>query len=337
MTTEELELLLSTPNTELGHALANLESPILILGANGKMGPTLTLLAKRSLELVNQPKDIIAISRFGNPEGKQWFEKHGIKTISCDLLAQEQVERLPNSTNIIYMAGRKFGTQESPSVTWIMNTLPPAHVCKRFANARMVVLSSGAVYPMVPVNEGGSVEGDPLTPPGEYANACIARERIFEYFAEENGTQISLIRLNYAVEPRYGVLVDIALKVFRQEPVDLTMGYLNCIWQRDANDMILRSFSLTSSPAHHLNLTGPETLSVRELAHAFGKEFDVEPIFSGNESDMALLNNATEALRIHGKPRMDVSEMVSLTADWISSGGELLGKPTHFEVRDGKY
>ncbi|MCB0714063.1 MAG: NAD(P)-dependent oxidoreductase [Ignavibacteriae bacterium] len=337
MTEQELDLLLSEPNERLGHTLSKLESPILILGANGKMGPTLSLLAKRSLELVGVEKKIVAISRFGDAEGRNWFEKHGIETQICDLLSRNEVNALPDSANILYMAGRKFGTQQQPSLTWSMNTLPPSYICERFTNARIVALSSGAVYPMVPVRGGGSTERDPLTPPGEYANACVARERMFEYYSEKQGTKIALIRLNYAVEPRYGVLVDIALKVYRREPVDLTMGYLNCIWQRDANDMILRSFDLASSPATPLNLTGLEIFSVRSLAEMFGKHFGHPPQFTGSESDHALLNNASATIQRLGEPEMSIEKMVRIVANWITTGGRLLGKPTHFEVRDGSY
>ncbi len=337
MTEQRLEDLLSEPNERLGRSLATLQSPILILGANGKMGPTLALLAQRALDLVNEEKEVIAVSRFGNQEGVKWFERHDIRTISCDLLERDDVRALPDSANIVYMAGRKFGTQENPALTWAMNALPPSYVCERFAGSRIVALSSGTVYPMVPVADGGSVESDPLTPPGEYANACVARERIFEYYSGKYGTQIALIRLNYAVEPRYGVLVDLALNVFSQQPIDLTMGYLNCIWQRDANDMILRTFDLASSPASILNLTGPETLSVREIASEFGKRFGIEPVFTGRESDLALLNNASTTLRHLGEPQMKVESILDITAEWIKLGGRTLGKPTHFEVRDGTY
>ncbi|MGE3802959.1 MAG: NAD-dependent epimerase/dehydratase family protein, partial [Candidatus Kapaibacterium sp.] len=319
----------------LGNSLSRLESPILILGANGKMGPTLSLLAKRSLELVGAEKKIIAISRFGDAEGRNWFESYGIETQTCDLLSRDEVHALPDSANILYMAGRKFGTQQQPSLTWSMNTLSPSYICERFPNARIVALSSGAVYPMVPVRGRGSIERDPLTPPGEYANACVARERMFEYYSEKQGTKIALIRLNYAVEPRYGVLVDIALKVYRREPIDLTMGYLNCIWQRDANDMILRSFDLASSPATPLNLTGLEILSVRNLAEMFGQHFGHSPHFTNSESDYALLNNASATVQQLGEPEMSVERMVGIVATWITTGGRLHGKPTHFEVRDG--
>ena len=337
MTEHELELLLSEPNERLGHALARLTSPLLILGANGKMGPTLALLAKRSLALVGKEIEVLAVSRFSDPEGEQWFRNHGIRTIGCDLLEREEVKRLPDSNNIIYMAGRKFGTQDTPSLTWAMNTLPPLYVCERYPAARFVALSSGSVYPMVSVTTNGSTEDSLLTPPGEYANACVARERIFEYCSQKNNTKVVLIRLNYAIEPRYGVLVDIARKILEGEPVDVTMGYFNCIWQRDANDMILRSFDFASSPPRSMNLTGEAKLSVRSVATAFGKVFGIEPVFRGIEADNALLNDASTTLKALGKPSTTIDEAIELTAAWFKSGHRILDKPTHFEVRDGTY
>lgn len=333
----KLELLLSEPDEQAGATLAKLTSPILILGASGKMGPTLALLAKRSLAMVGESRDIIAVSRFSSANSRAWFEHHQIPTLACDLLDEKQVMLLPESNNIIYLIGKKFGTSESPSHTWAVNTLPPAYVCQQYAHAKIVALSTGSVYPMVSTNSNGSVESDPLTPLGEYANACVARERIFEHFSNLQNTPIAMIRLNYAVEPRYGVLVDIGTKVQREEPVDLTMGYLNCIWGRDANTMILRSFNLTESPARPINLTGSPIYSVKDIAILFGQHLGKKPLFTGIESDRALLNDASTLFKTLGEPEMNIERMIELTAQWIVSGGALFEKPTHYEVQDGNY
>jgi dTDP-4-dehydrorhamnose reductase len=334
---EHLHELLTRPRPQLVEFIRGLQGPLLVLGASGKMGPTLAVLAKRAAAEGGSDLRVIAVSRFSDARARGWLEEEGVETLSCDLLERDEVMKLPDAPNIIYMAGRKFGTLDDPSLTWAMNILPPAHVCERYPEARIVALSTGCVYPLVPIEQGGSTEGDELTPVGEYSNACVARERTFEYYSRRNGTRIVQIRLNYAVELRYGVLVDIAERVHAGQPVDVAMGYFNCIWQSDANEMILRALDLAESPQRPLNLTSRETLSVREVALHFGELMGREVILSGQESPTALLNDPSEAYRLLGAPATPLKSAMQSIAEWIATGGRRLGKPTHFEVRDGRY
>jgi nucleoside-diphosphate-sugar epimerase len=252
-------------------------------------------------------------------------------------LERYKLNQLPDAENVIYLVGLKFGTSDNPSLTWAMNTLVPAHVAERYPAARIAALSSGNVYPLMPVHSGGSVESDALTPLGEYANACVGRERIFEFFSRQNGTPIVLVRLNYAVELRYGVLLDIARRVHAGQPVDVRTGHLNCIWQGDANEFIVRSLSLTNSPAAPLNLTGPAELSVAKLAFRFGELMGRMPRITGTEASTALLSNPARALARLGQPPTPLERILHWTTHWVMRGGRTLDKPTHFEVRDGNY
>ncbi len=332
----ELGDLLTRPSPRLIETIKGFPKRLLILGAGGKMGPTLAVLAKRASVLAGADLEVVAASRFSDSRARQWLESREIRTCASDLLDRRSLESLPDSTHIIYLVGLKFGTTDNPALTWAANTLVPAHVAERFPKARIIALSTGNVYPFVPVESGGATEDHALTPVGEYPNAAVARERIFDYFSRENGTQIALIRLNYAVELRYGVLLDIARKVWAGQPVDLATGCFNCIWQGDANDLILRAFPLTSSPASSWNLTGP-CLRVRDIALQFGEVLGRAPVFSGKESNTALLSN-TEKLCSHlGPPSTPIDDIVRWTAHWVKSGGRCLDKPTHFEVRDGQY
>ena len=333
----ELEALLTTPSDALVKFIPGVRSPLLLLGAGGKMGPTLAILAKRAAEEAEHPLDVIAVSRFGNAEAKRALTEAGVKTISADLLERSAIEKLPDSENVIYLVGMKFGTSDNPSTTWAMNTVVPALVAERYPRARIVALSSGNVYPPSPVAAGGSVETDPLTPLGEYANSVVGRERVFEYFSRKNGTPIAMLRLFYAVELRYGVLVDIAQKVWAGELIDLASGNFNCIWQGDANDMILRSFDLASSPMAVRNLCRREIFSTRETALRFGELLDRHPEFVGAESTKALLGNASALCEELGEPSVRSESMMPIIADWVKRGGRNLGRPTHFETRDGKY
>ena len=244
---------------------------------------------------------------------------------------------MPDSQNLIYMVGHKFGTTQDPAKTWAVNSLPPMFCVLRYPGARIAALSSGNVYPFVPTDGEGSRENDPLTPIGEYANSCVARERIFEYWADELQTPLILLRLSYALDLRYGVLVDIARKVFLGQPLDVSMSKVNCIWQGDANEMILRSLPLASRPPSALNLTGTKWFAFRDLASLFGQYFDRDPVYTGVESGTALLSNTTKLLDQLGAPHTPVESLICPTAEWIQSGGRLLDKPTHFEVRDGAY
>jgi nucleoside-diphosphate-sugar epimerase len=336
-TEDALDDVLTCPRPELVEFIRTVSSPLLILGAGGKMGPTLALLAKRAAEAAEKPLDVVAVSRFADPSLRNWFSRHGVHTMSCDLLQPGALTRLPQTANLIYLIGFKFGTAESPWLTWALNTLVPAHVCERFPHARIVAFSTGNVYPLVPVTSGGAVETVPLTPLGEYPNAAVARERLFEYFSRRQKTPATILRLNYAVELRYGVLLDLAQKVLRGEPIDLTMGHLNCIWQGDANEFALRALALATSPPTVLNLTGPHILSVRDLAKRFGVLLGKPPQFTGTEADTALLSNPSRAGALFGQPPTPLEAMLRWTAHWVLRGGRTLGKPTHFEVRDGKY
>ncbi len=336
-TEEELDELLTRPSPVLIDAVRGLSSPLLVLGAGGKMGPTLAVMAKRAALAGDGDLEVIAVSRFSDTGVRDWLQSQGVQTLSCDLLDRQAIARLPQTTNIIYMVGAKFGTTRQPAYTWAVNTLIPAYVAESYCNARIVALSSGNVYPLVPVDCGGSQEMDPLTPLGEYANSCVARERVLEFFSTRNGTPMVLIRLNYAVELRYGVLVDIAQKVWTGQPVDVTTGYFNCIWQRDANEMILRTLAMADVPPLTLNITGAETLSVRWLAHRFGELLDKEVHIAGQEAETALLSNSAKARSRLGDPPTPIEHILRWTAQWLRDGGRLLAKPTHFEVRDGRY
>lgn len=334
---KQLHDVLTQPSQELVEFVRTLNGPLLILGAGGKMGPTLAVRVRRAAEAAGVPLAIIAVSRFTNPLQRTWLEERGITTAGADLFCREAIDGLPDAENVIYLVGTKFGTSKNPSLTWAANTLIPSYVAERYKQSRLVALSTGNVYPLVPVDGGGSVETDALTPLGEYANAAVARERIFEYWSRRNNTPLALIRLNYAIDLRYGVLTDLARKIANNEPVDLTTGFLNCVWQGDANDMIVRSLGLTESPPRVLNLTGPEALSVRSLAEALGKRMNKQVHFTGREAETALLNNSSLSHRLLGAPPISIETMLSWTANWISQGGRLLDKPTGFEVRDGKF
>jgi nucleoside-diphosphate-sugar epimerase len=336
-TEEELDELLTRPSPVLIEFIRTLHSPLVILGAGGKMGPTLAWLARRAAQAAGYTLDILAVSRFSDEHSRHWLEARGVQTLSVDLLDPAAFQRLPEAAEVIYLVGRKFGTSEDAARTWAINTLVPAYVAERFSRARIVALSTGNVYPLVSVSSAGSIESDALTPLGEYANAAVARERLFEFFAQQHGTPLCILRLNYAVDLRYGVLVDIARNVQAGEPVDLRTGYVNCIWQGDANDRILRSLALAKAPSEVLNLTGPAVLSVRQIALRFGELFEHQVHFIGTEADTALLSNSARACTLLGPPPTSIETVLRWTAHWLKSGGRLLGKPTHFEVRDGKY
>ena len=331
---EELEELLSRPNDGDVSAMHGLAGDLLILGVAGKMGPSLALRAKRAAA-PNQR--VIGVSRFSSASNRRLLEAAGIETIAADLLDDEALARLPDVPNVIHMAARKFGSTGDESPTWAMNAYLPARVAERFRSSRIVAFSSGNVYPLSPITQGGSTESSPLEPVGEYAMSAVARERLLTYMSKTHGTPMAILRLNYAVETRYGVLLDIGTRVFERKPIDLGMGCANVIWQGDANSICLRSFAHCSSPPFILNLTGPETLSVRWIATRFGQILGVEPVFEGEERSTALLNNAARSFRLFGYPTVSVDEIIEWTAQWIGSGARTLGKPTHFEARDGKF
>lgn len=335
---EELEERLSRPTEADAAAISALNGDLLILGAGGKMGPSLCRLARRAAELAGAHLRIVAVARFSNASLPAQLAAQAIETISCDLLEPGALSRLPEIPNVIFMAARKFETSGAEHLTWAMNTFLPGLVAERYRNSRIVAFSTGNVYPLRSLSEGGAVESTPVGPVGEYAQSALGRERMFENGSQRWGTRVAILRLNYAVELRYGVLVDIARAVFERRPISLTMPYVNVIWQRDANSWCLRSFAYCQSPPFVLNITGPETLSVREIAVEFGQHFGIEPIFSPEpEGSTSLLNNAAKARTLFGQPMATPSEMIGWIADWIRQGGVMLNKPTHFQTRDGKF
>jgi len=333
----QLEDLLSEPTPEVIAALGELKGDLLILGVGGKIGPSLARMAKRASEAAGARRRIIGVALFESEQARTDLEREGIESIHGDLLDRSFLEGLPDAPNVIFMAGMKFGSVKNLPLTWAINCYLPGLIAERFRRSRIVAFSTGCVYPLVPVHSGGSLESDPPQPVGEYAQSCLGRERMFEYASRTYGTRVTLVRLNYAVEMRYGVLVDIAQKVFAEEPIDLSMGHVNVIWQGDVNAMVLRSLLHCQSPATVLNVTGPETVAVRWLAHEFGSLFSKRPQFVNQESDTALLSNAARAFGLFGYPRVPLHVLIRWTADWIANGRPLLHKPTHFEVRNGKF
>jgi dTDP-4-dehydrorhamnose reductase len=336
-TEEQLLNVLTRPTDALVEFVSTVESPLLVLGAGGKMGPSLCVLAKHAAEQAGHALEIIAVSRFTDSKSRDWLTGRGIKTRSADLLDREATDALPDAPNIINLTGLKFGTSTNPALTWATNTLGPALIAERYKHSRIVAMSTGNVYPLVPITEGGATEEQPLTPMGEYANAAVARERIFEYFAQRNGTAIALIRLSFAVELRYGVLVDIASRVWEGKPIRVANGWFNCIWQGDANEMILRALALASSRASAWNLSSPSPLSVRRVADHFGELFGKAVILEGSEAPDGFVSNSSKLCAKLGAPRTPLDQVIEWTAHWIQSGGTNLGKKTSFEVRDGVY
>jgi nucleoside-diphosphate-sugar epimerase len=334
---QQLEDVLAEPSQADARAMAEMEGDLLILGVAGKMGPSLAKRARRACERAKLPKRIIGVARFSDPRVQQELQAVGIETVSADLLAPGAMATLPDAPNVLYMAARKFGSTGAEHLTWAMNTLLPALVADRYAASRIVAFSTGNVYPLVPVTQGGASENTHTGPVGEYAQSALGRERIFEYFSQRNQTPTMFLRLNYAIDLRYGVLLDIGQRVFERRPVDLSMGHVNVIWQGDANSIALRSFALCQSPPVVLNVTGPETVAVRWIARRFGERFGVEPIVTGTESDTALLSNAARCHRLFGYPSVTVEQMIDWVAEWIGMGGATLSKPTHFETRDGRF
>jgi hypothetical protein len=336
-TEAELDDLLTQPSAALVAFIKTVSSPLVVLGAGGKMGPTLAVLARRAAALAGYSLDVVAASRFQDRAARQWLEAQGVQTVSCDLLDAASLAALPDARHVIYLVGLKFGTAQNPAVTWAMNTLVPARVCERYGRARIVALSTGNVYPLTEISQGGSVETDPLTPLGEYANAAVGRERLFEFYSQRDKTPIALLRLYYAVELRYGVLVDIARYVQSGQPIPLANGHFNCIWQKDANEMTLRALAQASAPPLVLNLCRPEILSVRDVAMQLGRHLERAPRFAGQEAATAFVGNAARMIETLGSPSVPVEAMLRWIAHWTKRGGRHLDKPTHFETRDGRY
>jgi nucleoside-diphosphate-sugar epimerase len=315
-------------------ALQQLPGDIIVLGVGGKIGPTLARLAKRAAS----QKRVVGVARFSEKEVREKLTQWGIECIAADLLERKEIEALPKLANVVFMAGRKFGSSGDEEQTWAMNALVPALVAEAFAGSRIVAYSTGCVYPYVNVHHGGATEATPATPPpGAYANSCVAREAMFRYFSRARGTPGRIIRLNYAIDMRYGVLHDVASRVLAGTPINLATGHVNVIWQGDANAMVLRAFEHCTVPASPLNVSGPETVSIRWLAESFGQRLGKAPVFTGVEATEAWLVNTTQARRLFGDPSVPLGKLVDWTADWVARGMPSLGKDTHYDVRDGDF
>lgn len=325
---------MTAPGDALVADLAGVDGDIVILGVGGKMGPTLARMAKRAAPA----RRVIGVARFSEKGLRAKLESQGIECIACDLLDRAELERLPRARNVVFMAGHKFGAAGNASFTWAMNVAVPFMVAEAYRDSRIVAFSTACVYPYVDVAGGGATEATPSTPPpGDYANSCVGRERAFEYGSQRFGTAGRLVRLEYAIDMRYGVLHDVAHTVFAGRPLDVSMGHVNVIWQGDANEQALRLLAHCTAPTSPLNVTGPETVSVRWLAAEFGKRFGKTPELRGSEAPSAWLLDTRESQRLLGRPRVPLEKMIDWTADWVMRGGPSLGKPTHFETRDGKY
>jgi nucleoside-diphosphate-sugar epimerase len=332
-----LEALLSEPSEAAIDAMRRADGDVIVLGVAGKMGPTLARMARRAMDAAGLRHRVIGVARFSSPEQQQTLEAGGVETIRCDLLDASAVARLPDAPHVVFMAGRKFGSAGNEPLTWAMNAHLPAVVCARYRGSRIVAFSTGNVYGLTAHGCAGSREGDPPAPAGEYAMSCLARERIFEYFSDAAGIPVAILRLNYATEMRYGVLVDLARRVSRREPVDVTMGYFNTIWQGDANAMALAALTQASTPASIVNIAGPEEVSVRAAATELARLLDTDVTFTGREADDALLSNGSRGWALLGQPRVSLERMMAWTADWTRRGGDHLGKPTQFESRAGRF
>ena len=336
-TTAQLETLLCEPSAQAVDTLARLQGDLIVLGVAGKMGPTLARMARMASDRAGVKRRIIGVARFSDTGLERQLQAHGIETIRADLLDPPQLAALPEAGNVIAMFGMKFGATGQEARTWALNCWLPGMVCQKFRAARMVAFSTGNVYGLAPVTRGGSVESDPLQPTGEYAMSCVGRERIYERFSRVHGIPMTILRLNYANELRYGVLVDLAQRVWTGQPVDLTMGYFNAIWQGDANAAALSALGVGTSPPLLVNVAGPALLSVRQVAEQFGRLLDRAVQFTGTENPDAIVSNAQRGLRLFGPPSVREEQMIRWIADWIQRGGQTLGKPTHFEVRDGRF
>ncbi len=333
----ELDALLARPYPEVTELMRRLEGDIAILGIAGKMGVSLGLAAVNAIREAGVKKTVYGVSRFSDASAVQALERAGIVPLRCDLLDRAAVATLPRVPNVVFMAGRKFGTTGEEDLTWAMNTVVPAQVCEHFAASRIVAFSTGCVYPLVPLGTAGCTEEVPPNPVGEYGQSCLGRERTFGYFSHARGTPVCLLRLNYALDLRYGVLHDIAQAIWDGRPVDRTVGWFNALWQGDANNQALLALTCCASPAAALNLTGPETISVTTVANTLGRLLGKPVTFSGETGPVAYLNNASRAHRLFGYPRVAFDTVVRWTAEWVKAGGRSLGKPTHFEVSSGTF
>ncbi|WPP50968.1 NAD-dependent epimerase/dehydratase family protein [Catalinimonas niigatensis] len=333
----KLEEEILAPSEDLIGDMKSLEGDILILGVGGKMGPSLAALAKKALLAAGKDNAVIGVSRFSEPSLQQSLKKQSVQTIKADLLDNTQLESLPEVKNVIFMAGTKFGTTGKESFTWAMNAYLPGRVAEKFKKSKIVSFSTGNVYPFVPVYSGGATEDTTPEPLGEYAQSCLGRERMFEHFSKQYQIPTLIYRLNYAVDFKYGVLLEVAKAVLEGREIDLSTGHVNVIWQGDANEYALRSLKFCDTPPRILNITGPETLSIRWAAREFGKIFNKTPHFVNEEQPTALLNNASTAHQLFGYPKVSLKTMMEIVATWLTNGGETINKPTHFQERKGAF
>jgi len=333
----QLDDLLSTPTPAAVETLRDLPGDVVVLGVAGKMGPTLARMVKRASEAAGSPRRVIGVSRFSEAGQEDTLRAYGVDTVRCDLLDEAALAALPDAPLVIYMAGRKFGSSGLESLTWAMNTYLPALVAKRYAGSRIAAFSTGNVYGLAAAGQGGSRETDAPAPVGEYAMSCLGRERMFEHMSRAQGTPVALLRLNYATEMRYGLLVDLARKVHAGDVIDLTMGYANVIWQGDANGMAIASLRHAATPPYVVNIAGREELSVRGVCEALAQRLGRSVRFSGTEAPDAILSNGSRGWADLGAPTVTLDQLLDWTADWVARGGGSLGKPTHFESRDGRF
>lgn len=336
-TIEELEAKLAEPSAALIEDMKKLDGDIMLLGIGGKMGPSLARLAMNAIKAAGVDKKVYGASRFSDKALKEELERDGVETFTVDLLNDDELKKLPKVKNMLYMAGNKFGTTGREHFTWAMNAYLPGRVAEHYRDSRIVVFSSGNVYPLTPVAAGGATEAVSPCANGEYGQSCLGRERVFEYFSNTYQIPMVIYRLNYAIDLRYGVLLELAKSVKEQRPIDISMGHANVIWQGDANEVALRSLLVCNTPPNVINVTGPETISLRWAANELGKRLGVKPIFEGTESETALLSNSTKMSSLFGYPKVSLGQMFDWVAEWVAQDGATWNKPTHFQERDGKY
>ena len=336
---EELEDFMSAPSDRVVERIKAVKGDIVVLGVAGKVGVTLAMMLAKAAKRAGTKSAVYGVSRFSDPKAKERLATFGVRPLGVDLLDPAQVAALPDSENVFFLAGKKFGTIGAQDLTWATNTIAPANAAQRYKGARIVAYSTGCVYDFKTAASGGALELEDPNPTGEYAQSTLGRERVFEYYSRKDGTKVCQFRLNYAVDLRYGVLRDIADRVLEGKPVDLSVGSLNCIWQGDVLERTILSLDLCESPARAIIITGPETVSIRWLAEEFGRRFGKAPVFSGNEraDSKAYLANAAASFALFGYPSLSRWTMIDMTAAWVASGGPSLGKPTHFEQTDGKF
>lgn len=336
-TLEQLEQRMTTPSPRLVEDMAALDGDLMLLGVGGKMGPSMAKLAMKAIRKTGAGKKVYGVSRFSEPGLKEELEACGVETIACDLLDDAALMSLPDVPNLIYMAGTKFGTTGREHLTWAMNAYLPGRVAEKYRHSRIVVFSTGNVYPLSPVAFGGTAEDQAPAPVGEYGQSCLGRERVFEYFSRQYQTPNLIYRLNYAIDMRYGVLLELAQSVKEGRPIDLSMGHFNCIWQGDANEIAIRSLLHCKSPAEKVNVTGPETVSVRYAAAEIAKRLGTEAKFTGEESETALLSNASKCMQLFGYPSVSLLQMIDWISEWVQHDGTTIHKPTHFQERAGRF